>query len=148
MSIDVNVCKVLLNEGCSHDAINDAFEAAQKDGESSLNGWTIRRNSDGEWMVLNPSWCGIYVGDYDSHVIFQRNISYTSGKYGYAPAKHSELPMVLSRCSSTILCECWADQYNRRKKQIEKLGYRVLKSNISSCESSISRCFFVIERAV
>lgn len=147
MSIDVNVCKELMKKGSSPDAIKAAFEAAQKNGESSLNGWTIRRNSDGEWMVLHPSWCGIYVGDYENHVIFQKNISCRAGKYGYAPAKHSELPEVLSRCSSTILCECWADQYDRRKKQIEKLGYRVLKSNISACDTS-SRCFFVIERAV
>ena len=146
MSIDFKVCKELMNKGFSPDAINSAFEAAQKDGESSLNGWTIRRKLTGEWMVLHPSWCGIYVGDYDSHVIFQRNISYTSGKYGYAPAKHSELPEVLSRCASTILCECRAANYERRRKQVEKLGYRVLKSNISACESDNSTCVFVIER--
>ena len=146
MNIDFKVCKVLLNKGFSPAEIQAAFETAQKNGEYSLNGWTIRRNSAGEWMVLHPSWCGIYVGDYDSHIIFQKNISCRSGKYGYAPAKYSELPMVLGRCASTILCECWSDQYDRRRKQLEKLGYRVLKSNISACESSISKCYFVIEK--
>lgn len=146
MNIDFKVCKELLNKGFSPAEIQTAFDAAQKNGESSLNGWTIRKNSDGEWILLHPSWCGIYIGDYESHVIFQKNISCRSGRYGYAPAKYSELPAVLGRCSGNILCECHADQYDRRKKQVEKLGYRVLKSNISACESSISTCVFVIEK--
>lgn len=146
MSVDVNVCKVLLDKGFAPAEIQAAFEAAQKSGESILNGWTIRRKLTGEWMVLHPSWCGIYVGDYDSHVIFQKNISCRSGKYGYTPAKYSELSAVLGRCSSTILCECRAANYERRRKQVEKLGYRVLKTNISACESDNSTCVFVIER--
>ena len=130
--------------------IMQTIHAAEKDGEADLKGWVVRYNADGEMIVIHPSWCGIYAGDYNAHIIFQKNISYTAGHYGFMSAKHGELEKVLDRCrqyskTEEILCECSADNFKRRCKAVEKLGFKVLRSNISACESEISTCYFIIK---
>lgn len=139
----------LKNKGFEMPEILNAIHTAEVSGEANLNGYVIRHNDRGEMIALHPSWCGIYVGDYNSHIVFQRNLSYTCNKYGFSNAKHRDLPQILEKLSSHktngfILCECLACNFSRYKKQVEKLGYTVHKSNISSCDSDISTCVFLI----
>lgn len=125
---------------------------AEKNGEAVLYGYVIRFNAAGKMIVLHPSWCGIYTGDYGAHIIFQKNISYSCGHFGFMSAKHSDLEKVLENCcknsaTEEILCECCADSFSRRCKQVEKLGYKVVKSNISACENDWSTCYFIVKSA-
>lgn len=147
--LNIQVVNTLKKQGFEISEIMNAIRAAEKDGEAILNGWTIRYNDRDEMIVVHPSWCGIYVGDYKSHVIFQKNISYHYNNFGFMPAKYNDLDRVLSALAANktngfILCECSAGQYDRRRKQVEKLGYTVYKSNISACTSEISTCVFLI----
>lgn len=147
--INLNVVNILKKCGFEMPEIMSAIRAAEKDGESILKGWTIRYNDRGEMIVVNPSWCGIYVGDFKSHIIFQKDISYHYKNYGFMSAKYGDLERVLAnlaahKTNGYILCECPAFQYDRRKKQVEKLGYTVHKTNVSACDNEISTCFFLI----
>lgn len=149
MAINFRTVEILTKKGFSIHDIMTAIHNAESTGQSELAGWVIRYNDRGEMIVLNPSWCGIYVGDFNSHIIFQRNLSYRYGRYGYMSAKHRDLPQVLAKLdehktNGFILCECCACDYERRKKQVEKAGYIVHKSNISACDSEISTCVFLI----
>lgn len=147
--LNIQVVNTLKNKGFEISEIMKAIHTAEKDGEAVLEGWTIRYNDRGEMITVHPSWCGIYVGDYNSHVIFQKNLSYHYKNFGFMSAKYSDLDRVLSSLAANktngyILCECSAGQYSRRKKQVEKLGYTVYKTNISACTSEISTCVFLI----
>ena len=147
--LNLETVRTLTRHGYEMSAVLAAMNAAETTGSADLDGWTIRYNERGEMITVHPSWCGIYVGDYAAHIIFQKNLSYRCGKYGYMNAKHRDLPAVLEKLDAAktngfILCECCACDYERRKKQVEKLGYTVHRSNISACESDISSCVFLI----
>ncbi len=147
--LNLNVIRTLSKHGYDMPAILAAVNAAEATGSADLDGWTIRYNDRGEMILVHPSYCGIYVGDYSAHVIFQKDISYTFGKYGFMNAKYRDLPAVLEKLEAAktngyILCECCACDFSRRKKQVEKLGYTVYRSNISACETDISSCVFLI----
>ena len=88
----------LTKNGFAMPEIMQTIRTAEKDGEANLSGWVVRYNADGEMIVIHPSWCGIYTGDYSAHIIFQKNISYTAGHFGFTPAKHRDLAEVLDRC--------------------------------------------------
>ena len=143
--------QILTKNGFAMPEIMQTIRTAEKDGEANLSGWVVRYNADGQMIVIHPSWCGIYTGDYSAHIIFQKNISYTAGHFGFTPAKHRDLAEVLDRCKqyggAEILCECCADSFQRRCKAVEKLGFKVLRSNISACEHNWSTCYFVITAA-
>ena len=139
----------LKNHGFTMAEIKTAVNFAEQYGEATLHGWVIRYNDRGEMITLHPSWGGIYVGDYTARLIFQKNLSYSYGRFGYMHAKHGDLPKILDRLDENktngyILCECNASSYKRRKKQVEKLGYTVYKSNIDHCDSDIATCVFLI----
>ena len=147
--INLQIVTTLKNKGFDMSAIRQAVRTAEETGEANLEGWVIRYNTQGEMILLHPSWCGIYVGDYNSHIIFQKDLSYTFNRYGFMNAKHRDLADVLAKLdehktNGFILCECDASSFNRRKKQIEKHGYTVHKSNIAACESNIATCVFLI----
>ena len=150
--INVKTVEVLRKKGFPMPDILKTVNEAEKNGEAALCGYVVRFNASGEMIVLHPSWCGIYAGDYGAHIIFQKNISYSCGRFGFMSAKHSDLEKVLENCrknstTEEILCECCADSFSRRRKQIEKLGYSVVKSNISACEKDWSTCYFIIKSA-
>ena len=139
----------LMNAGFTAAEIATAAAIAEANGQAALGGWVIRHNDRGELIAVHPSWAGIYVGDYKSHVIFQKNLSYTYSRYGYMNAKHGDLAKVLAKLDENktngfILCECMACSYSRRKKQVEKLGYTVHRSNIDQCEHDTATCVFLI----
>lgn len=147
--INLQTVQTLKRKGFEMSDILKAIHTAEETGEANLEGHVIRYNDRGEMIVLHPSWCGIYVGDYNSHIIFQKNLSYTFSKYGFMNAKHRDLVQVLAKLNEHktngfILCECCACDFNRRKKQVEKAGYTVYKSNITACENDISTCVFLI----
>lgn len=147
--LNLNVARTLSNHGYDMPAILAAMNAAEAAGSADLDGWTIRYNDRGEMIAVHPSYCGIYIGDYSAHIIFQKSLSYTYSKYGFMQAKHRDLPAVMEKLDAAktngyILCECCACDFARRKKQVEKLGYTVHRSNISACESDISSCFFLV----
>lgn len=147
--INLQAVRTLSKQGFSMAQIVVAMNTAETEGSANLDGWVVRYNDHGEMIVLHPSWCGIYVGDYSSHLIFQKNLSFTYGHFGFSNAKHGELSQVMERLAANktngfILCECDAGSYARRKKQVEKLGYTVYKSNISACETEISTCVFLV----
>ena len=87
--------RTLTRHGYDMPAILAAMNAAETTGSADLDGWTIRYNDRGEMITVHPSWCGIYVGDYSAHVIFQKNISYTFSHYGFMNAKYRDFPAVL-----------------------------------------------------
>ena len=89
--------RTLTRHGYDMPAILAAMNAAETTGSADLDGWTIRYNDRGEMITVHPSWCGIYVGDYSAHVIFQKNISYTFSHYGFMNAKYRDLPAVLEK---------------------------------------------------
>lgn len=147
--INIQTVNALLKHGFTMTEIKTAVNFAEQYGEANLHGWLIRYNDRGEMITLHPSWGGIYVGDYTARLIFQKNLSYSYGKFGYMPANHGDLAKVLDRLDENktngyILCECNASSYKRRKKQVEKLGYKVYKSNIDHCDSDIATCVFLI----
>ena len=147
--LNLDAVRTLSRHGYEMPAIVAAMNAAEATGSADLDGWIIRYNERGEMITVHPSWCGIYVGDYSAHIIFQKNLSYTYSRYGFMNAKHRDLPAVLEKLDAAktngyILCECCACDYARRKKQVEKLGYTVHRSNISACETDISTCCFLI----
>lgn len=150
MIIDLKIANELKRKGFDNSEIHEAFRKLETTGTSDIGGYTIRPTADGDHLILlHPSWGGIYVGDYKSHIIFQRNLSYTFNRYGFMNAKHGDLPEVLKKLDESknngfILCECNASDYPRRKKQVEKLGYTVHKSNIDHCKSDIATCVFLI----
>ena len=150
-TISFKTIQILTKQGFQISEIMQTIHTAEKNGEAVLCGWVVRYNANGEMIVLHPSWCGIYTGDYSAHIIFQKNISYTCGHYSFTPAKHRDLATVLENCQkhggTEILCECCADSFNRRCKAVENLGFKVLRSNISACESNLSTCYFVITAA-
>lgn len=144
--------QILTKQGFTMPEIMRTIHAAEKDGKADLKGWVVRFNADGEMIVIHPSWCGIYSADYNAHIIFQKNISYSAGHFGFMQTKHGELEKVLENCrkystTEEILCECCADSFKRRCKAVEKLGFKVLRSNISACEHGWSTCYFVIKAA-
>lgn len=146
--INIKVVEVLKRKGYDMADINLALKQAETNGESYLDGWCIRYNKSGEMIILHPSQNGIYIGDYNTHLIFQKNLSFSYANIGFKQAKHGELERVLALLvkhtnTEGIYCECPAYDYNRRVKQIEKLGYRVLKTNIDKVEG-ISSCHFLI----
>ena len=147
--INLQTVKVLSKQGFSMAQITAAMNTAEAEGSANLDGWVVRYDDQGKMIVLHPSWCGIYTGDYSSHLIFQKNLSYTFSHYGYMSAKHGDLAQIMQRLEAHktngyILCECHAGSYERRRKQLEKLGYTVYKSNITACENEISTCFFLV----
>lgn len=146
---NIQTINALVKRGYDVKTIVAAMDTAEATGSANLDGWIIRYNERGEMILVHPSWCGIYVGDYSAHVIFQKNISYTFSKYGFMHAKYRDLPAVLEKLDAAktngfILCECCACDFARRKKQVEKLGYTVHHSNIEACKSDISSCVFLI----
>lgn len=150
--INIKTVEVLKNKGFQMPDIIKTVNEAEKNGEAVLCGYVIRFNAAGEMIVLHPSLCGIYTGDYGAHIIFQKNISYSCGHFGFMSAKHSDLEKVLENCcknsaTEEILCECCAGSFSRRCKQVEKLGYKVVKSNISACENDWSTCYFIVKSA-
>lgn len=150
--INVKTVEVLKKKGFQMPDIIKTVNEAEKNGEAVLGGYVVRFNAAGEMIVLHPSWCGIFSGDYDAHIIFQKNISYSCGRFGFIPAKHGDLEKVLENCrknsaTEEILCECCADSFSRRCKQVERLGYKVIKSNISACDRSWATCYFIIKAA-
>lgn len=147
--INIKTVNALLKHGLPMAEIKTALNFAEQYGEATLHGWVIRYNDRGEMITLHPSWGGIYVGDYTARLIFQKNLSYTYAKYGFMNAKHGDLQKILAKLDENktngyILCECDASSYKRRKKQVEKLGYTVYKSNIDQCDSDIATCVFLI----
>lgn len=146
--INIKTVEVLKKQGYDMADIKAVLNKAGANGEAYLDGWCIRYNKKGDMIVLHPSHNGIYIGDYNTHLIFQKNLSFSYANIGFSQAKHGELERVLtllSKHSDTecIYCECPACDYNRRVKQVEKLGYRVLKTNIDKVEG-ISPCHFLI----
>lgn len=81
--LNLDAVRTLTRHGYEMPAILSAMNAAETAGSADLDGWTIRYNERGEMITVHPSWCGIYVGDYAAHIIFQKNLSYRCGKYGY-----------------------------------------------------------------
>lgn len=149
MMINFKTVEVLTKKGYAMKDVLAAIRTAETAGQAELDGWVIRYNGRGEMITVHPSWCGIYVGDFNSHIIFQKDLSYTYSRYGFMSAKHRDLPQVLAKLdeyktNGFILCECCACDYERRKKQVEKAGYTIHKSNISACESETSTCVFLI----
>lgn len=147
--LNIQTANILLQKGFSMDEVETAINFAEQHGKATLHGWVIRHNDRGEMITVHPSWGGIYVGDYAAHLIFQKNLSYSCGGFGHVHAKHRDLPTVLTRLSENktngyILCECDAGSYTRRKRQVEKLGYTVYKSNIDHCSRDSSTCVFLI----
>ncbi len=146
--INIKTVEVLKKHGYDMADIKTALNTAESTGESYLDGWCIRYNKKGEMIILHPSHNGIYIGDYNTHLIFQKNLSFSYSNVSFCQAKHGELERVLTLLSKhtdtqCIYCECPACDYNRRVKQIEKLGYHVLKSNIDKVDG-ISSCHFLI----
>lgn len=147
--INIKVVEVLKKQGYDMANIKAVLNEAEERGESFLDGWCVRYNSKGEMIILHPDSCGIYIGDYSAALHFERTLSFTYGNVGFHNAKHSELKRILSllsehKTNGYILCECCACDYERRKKQVEKIGYKVYKSNIQKCSSDISTCKFLI----
>ena len=147
--INLQTVRVLVKQGFEMPAIMEAVKTAEATGSAELGGWVVRTGADGKMFAVHPSYCGIYVGDYSSHLIFQKNLSYSFGRFGFMSAKYRDLPTVLARLdehktNGFILCECCACQYERRKKQVEKEGFTVRRTNISACTSDTSTCFFLI----
>ena len=129
--INLQTVHALKNKGYEMADIMAAINTAETNGEASIDGYLIRYNDRGEMILVHRSWGGIYVGDYDAKIIFQKNLSYTYGRYCYMTAKHGELSKVLAKLDENktngyILCECDAGSYNRRKKQVEKLGLSLI----------------------
>lgn len=137
--------------------VRAAMEKAEESGEADLHGYTIRFTRDVErrMIALHPSWGGIYVGDYPSYVHFQKDILYRfpidGRKSASCYAKHRDTASVMERCmkaspTGEVLCECSAGMYNRRRKKVESLGYKVIRDNYAQCEREISSCVFVVTR--
>lgn len=106
----------------------------------------------GEIIELHESWNGIYVGDYNCHVIFQKNISFNDGNHIYMSRKYSDLEDVMRRCTMSskdgqILCEVNRGQYERRIKALQKLGYVVVKTTYKHDDEDHFMCHFVVEHA-
>ncbi len=146
--INIKTVEVLKKQGYDMADIKVALNEAETIGESYLDGWCIRYNKSGSMILLHPNHNGIYAGDYNTHLIFQKNLSFSYANIGFHQAKHGELEKVLTLLSThsdtdCIYCECPACDYNRRIKQVEKLGYRVIKTNIDKVEG-ISSCHFLI----
>lgn len=147
--INIKVVNVLKKNGFDMSKIKAALHEAEKNRIAELDGWLIRYDRSGEMIVLHPDWCGIYVGDYESHISFRNNLSYHYGNCGYMSAQYGKLKEVLNilgdhRNGNYILGECYAGEFEQRKRQIEKAGYSVYKSNISACTKDWSTCFFLI----
>ena len=122
--INVKTVEVLKKKGFPMPDILKTVNEAEKNGEAALCGYVVRFNASGEMIVLHPSWCGIYAGDYGAHIIFQKNISYSCGRFGFMSAKHSDLEKVLENCrknstTEEILCECCADSFSRRRSKLK-----------------------------
>ena len=118
--LNLDAVRTLTRHGYEMPAILAAIHAAETNGSADLDGWTIRYNDRGEMITVHPSWCGIYVGDYSAHIIFQKNISYTFSRYGFMNAKYRDLSAVLEKLDAAkttgfILCECCACDFPRRR---------------------------------
>lgn len=146
-----------LSNTFSMSEIQSAMEKAEECGEAALGGYTIRFTRDAErrMIAVHPSWGGIYVGDYPSAVNFQKDILYrysvAGRKSASCYAKHRDTASVMERCMAAsptgeVLCECSAGMYNRRRKKVESLGYRVIRDNYAQCDREISPCVFVVTR--
>lgn len=150
MIIDLKIANELKRKGFANAEIYEAFRKLEATGTAGIGGYAIRPTADNDHLILlHPSWGGIYVGDYTAKIIFQKNLSYSFGRFGFMSAKHGDLPEVLKKLDEAktngfILCECDAGSYNRRKKQVEKLGYTVQKSNIDHCKRDHETCVFLI----
>lgn len=112
---------------------------------------TLCRNAAGELKPLHKSWNGIFIGDYDSYIHFQKDII---ARYCHfmRTAKHRDTANVLQECfkysnNGKVLCECDKYSYPRRKKAVERLGYRVIIDNYERCSENWNPCYFVIEEA-
>lgn len=145
--INLEVVNLLKKQGYNMEKIIGTLNKAEVDREAYLDGWCIRYNKKGDMIILHPSHNGIYIGDYNAQLSFQKNISFSYANIR-GQAKHGELESVLtllSKHSDTkcIYCECPACDYKRRVKQVEKLGYRVLKTNIDKVDG-INSCHFLI----
>lgn len=147
--MNLDVVHTLVRHGYEMPNILDAIKIAEIAGSAELYGWVIRYNKHGKMIAVHPSYCGIYIGDFKSQVIFEKKLSYAYGECGFMNALYRDLPTVLDKLDAVktngyILCECCACDYPRRKAQVEKLGYTVHHSNISACKSDTSSCFFLI----
>ena len=97
MVIDLRIANELKRRGFEMPEITKALRAADADGRAVIGGYTIRPGVSGDLILLHPSWGGIYVGDYKSHIHFQKNLCYTYSGYGFMNAKHGELAQVLEK---------------------------------------------------
>ena len=146
--INIKTVEVLKKQGYDMAAIRTALDKAESEKEAYLDGWCIKYNREGKMILLHPSHNGIYIGDYNTHLIFQKNLSFSFANIGFQSAKYRDLEKVLTTLSKfsdtdSVYCECPACDYARRVKQIEKLGYRVIKTNIDKVEG-ISTCHFIV----
>lgn len=147
--INIKTIEVLKKHGYAMADIKAALDQAEKLGEYFLDGWCIRYNSNNDMIILHPARCGIYIGDFAATIHFERSLTFSYGNIGFHKAKYSELEKILSVLSARktngyILCECYACDFQRRKKQVEKLGYEIHKSNIEKCDTDTSVCNFLI----
>ena len=147
--LDSYTVRTLKFAGFEDGEIMEAEKSAEINGTANLGGYTVRYNNYGEMIALHPDRCGIYVGDYNAHVIFQRDISYTCEGFGFESAKYREMPEVMealnnSKTNGYILCECPAGDYERRVKQLKKLGYCVYRSTIEKCKDKYCTCSFLV----
>ncbi len=146
--INIKTIEVLKKAGYTMSDIRNTVNEAEKTGSAQIGGWVVRYNEKGDMIVLHPSHNGIYIGDYTAHLHFEKTLAYTVKNTFFTKAKYGELAEVLKRCDADknengILCECPACDFERRKKQVEKLGYKISISNYDRC-SGFDNCKFVI----
>lgn len=148
--VNIETVTALKKAGFEMPQIKAAVQQAEETGSANIGGYVVRfRQDDGKMIVLHPSWNGIYMGDYNAHLIFEKELSYSFGHYCFIKAKHRQLETVLAtltehKTNGYILCECDANRFPLRKRQVEKLGYTVYKSNIEACQHDWSTCYFLI----
>ena len=115
---------------------------------------TMHITKKGEVIELHESYNGIYIGDYDVHLTFEKDLAVIAkvGRFGYIySTKHRELANELEKylnLTDEILGECPAVQALRRIKKIEKLGYKVIKSNLDKIDLNdyVEPAYFVITK--
>lgn len=147
--LSVNEINILKKDGFSVKEIMSAIHHAEESGKSEIGIWSIHHNKAGKMILLHPSKGGIYACDYDAHINFRRVIDYYDGKR-IMDGHYKNLPEILEYLNNIakdfILCGCPAGDYLRRKNQIEKLGYKIYKSNIGVCCDKTSNCLFLISK--
>lgn len=149
--INLKTIEVLKKQGYEMDVIKQAIKAAEQEGQANLDGWVIRYNDKNEMIVLHQNWNGIYIGDFKTSIHFEKVISYNFTGDFFVHAKYSELEKVLEKVNENktngfIFCQCSKCDFERRKKQLAKFGYKVHKTNIEQIESDYGDVSFLIAK--